>query len=188
MQHPATTTDPASSKPARKQKRALKDNRTQYRKPANHQAHIAQIAQTNINSCTAVEHLMDGAHARLFGFNQRLLEIHHELRECQLKYELAVELDHASIALELYNCGKGCLGCPHPRWLRYHWTEVQLTLENPEHKFKAVGRPINSPVQAIPRKAKNRTLLLSLVREAQHIIKERAKLLKLFSKLRAFAE
>ena len=170
----------------RSQKRAPNDGRAHYCKPENHQAHLANVQTTNIFSCEAVERIFDGAHAHLFRANERLLGIHLELRECQLKYALAVEKDRASIALELYNCGRGCIGCPHPRWVRYHWIEVPLTLANPDYRYRAAGRPVAHPVQSIPRKARNYEQIAGLVRDAQNVIKERAKLLRLISKLRAF--
>lgn len=168
------------------QKRALKNGK-RYHKPESHAEHLAAVKGAGDAAADMVDVLIENAHFCFTRYNKRLLEIHHELRNKQLKYEMALVLNRSGIALELYNCGKDCLGCPHVRWIRYHWTEVALTKANPEHKFRAVGHLLKSnPVLSIPRGAKNRQELVSLVHEGQEICQERAKLLRLFSQLRKF--
>lgn len=170
-----------------RKKRKLSGEKQGYVKPANHAEHQLNTFNSVIASGETLHGLLDGVHARFMEINLRLLEIATELRAAQPKYEEAVKQQSAGVALELYSCGHQCLGCPHPRWMKYKWFEVPLTLANPKHKFKAIGHAMESdPVLSISHKAANRELLLALVREAKALIAERSKMLAVVSKLRGF--
>lgn len=172
-----------------RKKRQLVDGGKGYKKPANHAEHVTNIAYAGFTAAQSLEHLFESVHERFYGINQRLLEIHNELRAAQPKYEDAVDQERAGVALDLYSCGQQCLGCPHPRWMKYKWFEVPRTLANPKHKFKAIGHELESdPVLSISRKAANRELLLAMVREAKALIAERADLIAVVTKLRSFTK
>lgn len=146
---------------------------------------------------------------RLDWLTQELISISQLLLQNQKK-------GHGTVAMELHQCGRDCLGCPHPRWVQYVWphTHQQVAAakaaratENealPDHvknrtplRFSQTGDArmltINlgtkklDPAQKLP-KTENRAYLLALVAEAKAVIKERAELVAMFSVLRKFTD
>lgn len=146
---------------------------------------------------------------RLDWLTQRLIELSGLLLANQPKA-------HGTVALELHQCGRDCLGCPHPRWVQYTWPQTPQQVaaakeardaENadvPAHaknttplRFKQTGDArmltVNlstkkqDPAQKLL-KTENRPYLLGLVAEVKAVIKERAELIETFSGMRRFTD
>lgn len=125
--------------------------------------------QAALKAENAVETLFHHVQDQLHGYNLRLLELHDEIRRIQPRKT-------GSVCLELYACGPGCRGCPHPRWMRYSWTA-------PKNGKPGVMRAINlsaknqDPILVLSRGAPEYPQVAELIREAKSILKLRARLL-----------
>jgi len=141
---------------------------------------VVKAREAAIQAETAAEHICDQALDHLHGMNARLVELHNEIRAVQ-------PVANHSVCLELYACGPGCAGCPHPRWIQYRWT-------NPPDGKEAMLIGINlgakgkDPVLALARKEKHSAQTAKLIREAKTILSKRAKLLAVLKSLRYAAQ
>lgn len=142
---------------------------------------IAQVREAAVAAETKVEAVFNSVLDRLHALNTRLAELHDEIKQVQ-------PVASGSVCLELYPCGKGCTGCPHPRWVKYNWIE----------KKKGDGKPIllginldakgKEPILALQRKDAHFAATVALIREAKSILEERSKLLVQVRQLRSFAK
>lgn len=137
---------------------------------------IVQAREASISSETTIEGVFIGALDRLHELNLRVMTLHDEIKASQ-------PVANGAVCLELYPCGPGCTGCPHPRWVKYHWTRGsthkagQLISAN----LDAQGR---DPVLTLSRKDPHYAKTVALVREAKAILSERANLLAAVRTLR----
>lgn len=118
---------------------------------------------------------LDYSFDRIKSINMRLMALTTEIKESQPK-------TGGAITLHLYDCGKECMGCPHPTWL--HWflrkknpgnTEtimLSTKIDNPMRRLKRTGEFVNTF---------EKTRLL--VQEALNIIEERSNLVEAISRL-----
>jgi hypothetical protein len=142
-------------------------------------SNIAQVRESAISAETKVEEMFNRVLDRLHTLNSRLAELHDEIKAVQ-------PVASGAVCLELYPCGKGCTGCPHPRWVKYTWI--------PGKDDKAVMLGINldaqkkEPVLALARKDKHYKPTVTLIREAKSILEERSKLLACVRTMRAVAK
>lgn len=121
-----------------------------------------------------VEELFSDAHSRLHRYNSRLIELTSEIKKSQ-------PVSSGSVCLELYPCGTRCSGCPHPRWMKYRWTEPA-----PDKPSTLIAVNLSAkkaePVLALARKGPGAANTAKLIREAKAILEKRSKLL---SKIRS---
>lgn len=69
--------------------------------------------------------------------NARLSELAGQIRSSQPK-------SHGAVLLQLSNCGRGCMGCPHPRWQKW----VNRKVENPMLPASWFAVNVKSPMAA----------------------------------------
>lgn len=140
---------------------------------------IAQVKESAIAAETKVETMFHRVLDRLHLMNSRLAELHDEIKAVQ-------PVASGAVCLELYPCGKGCTGCPHPRWVKYNWIVAT--------SGKSVLLGINldaqkkEPILTLERKAPHYRALATLIREAKSILEERTNLLAGVRTLRAAAK
>lgn len=141
---------------------------------------IVQAREALIAAETRVETLFTRVLDRLHALNTRLLELHDAIKAAQ-------PVATGSICLELYPCGPGCLGCPHPRWMRYSWAPGVGN-----KKSRLIGTNLDAqerdPVLALPHKSAHRKATADLIREAKAILAERTALLAAVRSLRNAAK
>lgn len=104
---------------------------------------------------------------RIERINARLIEISGELRESQPSSPGSVTLDHVE-------CGRSCLGCPHPRWNL--WFERRTGEKN-----YFLARRVTDPKRRLRKSGKFRIGHLktkALVDEAVGLIAEREVLMR----------
>lgn len=141
---------------------------------------IARARDASVAAETRVEHLFDDVLDRFHQLNARLVELHDQIKAAQ-------PISSGAVCLELYPCGPGCLGCPHPRWVRYKWADAKggnsgmLMGTN-------LGAKGKDPVLALTRKFENYEETAALVRQAKAVLKERAGLLASIRSLRYAAK
>ncbi len=102
---------------------------------------------------------------RLDAIDRRLEAIAGELREVQ-------PVRPGALTLVSYRCGKGCAGCPHPRWLQ--WSQARSP--DREMRRKLVGHPTTHPLHRIRRTGvfeNTAYIVRRLVTEAQKLAKQR---------------
>ena len=130
---------------------------------------IAQVREAAISAETKVEGVFNGVLDRLHDLNTRLAELHDAIKKEQ-------PVRSGSVCLELYACGPGCTGCPHPRWVKYNWT-------SPADGKKGFLQSVNldaqqrDPVLTLSRSDEHYQATAVLIREAKSILQERSKLL-----------
>lgn len=119
-----------------------------------------------------VEQILDAALDALHAYNQDLLQLRDQLATCQPKGE-------GWVALELWECGRGCLGCPHPRWVKH----ILITDKKGESRPVCINLSAEKrdPVLAVPRKAKYYTEAVRYIRTIKEVLDRRSKLLKAVS-------
>lgn len=139
---------------------------------------VARAAATAAE--TRVEELFHAVLDKLSAQNKRLAELHDEIRASQ-------PVANGSVCLELYKCGVGCRGCPHPRWMLYRWTEG-----TPAKPGKPIGINLDAkgeePILKLARGTKNYQKTAQLIREAKSILSERSALLAATNTLRMKAK
>lgn len=141
---------------------------------------VIKAREAAIQAETAAENTCNLGLDQLHRMNARLVELHDEIRAAQ-------PVANNSVCLELYPCGPGCAGCPHPRWVQYRWTnppagrQAQLLGIN-------LGAKGKDPILALSRKEKHYGATAALMREAKTILIKRAKLLAVFKALRYAAQ
>lgn len=137
---------------------------------------VVQAREAGIASETRVETIFNQVLDRLHALNSRLIELHDQIKQAQ-------PVASGSVCLELYPCGPGCNGCPHPRWVRYYWTPGD------GHKPGVlIGTNLDAqkrdPILALGRKDAHYALTAKLIREAKAILAERTKILSCVRTLR----
>lgn len=132
-------------------------------------SNIVQAREAAIAAETQVERVFMDAISRLHQYNSRLFELYDAIRKAQ-------PVASGSVCLELYPCGPGCSGCPHPRWVKYQWTDgtpskpgILLSINLDAKK--------NDPILALARKEPHYAATAALIREAKAILEKRSKLL-----------
>lgn len=142
---------------------------------------IAQVREAAIAAETKVEAVFNGVLDRLHTLNSRLAELHDEIKKVQ-------PVASGAVCLELYPCGPGCAGCPHPRWVKYNW----VATKRGDGKSMMLGINLDAkgkePVLALQRKDPHYPATVKLIREAKSILEERSKLLACIRTIRKFAE
>lgn len=141
---------------------------------------IVQAREAAVAAETKSEEFFNQVLDKLHHMNSRLLELHDEIKAIQ-------PVASGSICLEMYPCGPRCTGCPHPRWVKYFWTEP---VNNKLGHLVATNLDAQNrdPVLALHRKAPHYRELLALVREAKTILKDRAVLISAIRSLRNAAK
>lgn len=141
---------------------------------------VAKARESAIAAETRIETTMNRALDRLHALNNRLVELHALIKEAQ-------PVASGAICLELYPCGPGCSGCPHPRWVKYMWTEA-----TDNRPAMLLGLNLDSkgkdPVRALLRKGTHYPATVKLIREAKTILAERANILSCVRPLRYAAK
>lgn len=141
---------------------------------------IVQAREAAISAETKVENMFNRVLDRLHTLNSRLTELHDEIKAVQPKASGAV-------CLELYPCGPGCTGCPHPRWVQYNWTAG--TTDKPGVLMSTnLDAQKRDPILALKRKEAHYQQTAKLIREAKSILTERTKVLSSIRALRYFAK
>ena len=115
-----------------------------------------------------------------------LCELNEELLQLQAKIKEAQPVADGAICLELYKCGPFCVGCPHPRWVKYRWTTPRGPKPASLLCINLSAKGIN-PAQAVAKGSSSRKALLPLIREAKGLLLERAVLSKALRALSPFA-
>ena len=137
---------------------------------------ILQAREAAIAAETRVERIFNAVLDRLHALNVRLLTLHDEIKTVQ-------PVGSGAVCLELYRCGPGCSGCPHPRWLQYHWTPG--TTDKPG---VLIGTNLDAqkrePILALKRKEPHYAATAALIRETKQLLEERAHLLASVKALR----
>lgn len=139
----------------------------------------ARARESAIAAEGRVEELLDFSLRQLHYVNTRMTELQAELKAAQPKAS-------GSVCLELYTCGPGCSGCPHPRWMKYTWTK-----ETQSKPARLIARDLSAkkqdPVTVLPRATEHYQKTAELIREAKAILKARANLLSCLKSLRIAA-
>lgn len=132
-------------------------------------ADIAQVREAAIAAETKVEHVFNRVLDRLHELNARLAELHDAIKAAQPK-------SSGSVCLELYRCGVGCTGCPHPRWVKYSWTAG--TSDKAGFLISTnLDAQKRDPILALARKEEHSSATAILIRESKSILSERTNLL-----------
>ncbi len=130
---------------------------------------VVQAREAAISAETKVETIFNGVLDRLHALNARLLQLHDEIKTVQ-------PVASGAVCLEMYPCGPGCSGCPHPRWVQYNWTAG--TTDKPGilmgTNLDAQGR---EPILSLKRKEPHYKATAELIREAKAVLDERTRLL-----------
>lgn len=130
---------------------------------------IVQAREAAIAAETQIEAMFHRVLDRLHVLNSRLIELHDAIKACQ-------PVSSGSVCLEMYPCGPGCTGCPHPRWMKYHWTQGSTSKPG-----VLIGTNLDAqdrdPILALSRKEAHYKPTAALIREAKSILAERSKLL-----------
>ncbi|MBU9200414.1 hypothetical protein KTD31_03475 [Burkholderia multivorans] len=141
---------------------------------------IVQAREAAIAAETKVENMFNRVLDRLHALNSRLMELHDAIKAAQ-------PVASGAVCLELYPCGPGCTGCPHPRWVQYNWT--QGTTDKPGVLMGTnLDAQDRDPILALKRKASHYKPTAELIREAKSILTERTQLLTSVRALRYVAK
>jgi hypothetical protein len=130
---------------------------------------VAKARESAVAAETRVEQTLFKVLDRLHALNARLIALDGEIKQAQ-------PVASGSVCLELYPCGPGCAGCPHPRWLKYTWTEGTSDKEGVlvGVNLDAKGR---DPVLTLARGTPHYAKTAALIREVKSILIERKKIL-----------
>lgn len=126
-----------------------------------------------------VEESLGLAQDRLHLLNGRLLLLRDEIKSSQ-------PVANGAVCLELYPCGPGCAGCPHPRWMQYRWTPRRGTQPG-QLQGVNLSKLDKDPALVLRKKDPNYRITLALIREAKAILEERSALIAIFRSLHPFA-
>jgi hypothetical protein len=141
---------------------------------------IVQAREAAIAAETKVENMFNRVLDRLHSINSRLTELHDEIKGAQ-------PVTSGAVCLELYACGPGCTGCPHPRWVQYNWTAG--TTDKPGILMGTnLDAQNRDPILALKRKSEHYRATATLIREAKSILSERTQLLTSVRALRYMAK
>lgn len=141
---------------------------------------IARARESAVTAETKVEHFFNEVLDKLNHQNARLAQLHDEIKSSQ-------PISSGSVCLEMYPCGPGCTGCPHPRWVKYRWSD-----DTAKKAGMLMGTNLDAskkdPVLALARSEPHYQKTVALVREAKTILKERSGLLTSLRSLRYAAK
>ena len=98
--------------------------------------------------------------------NARLSELARQIRTSQPKR-------HGAVLLQLNSCGRGCVGCPHPRWQKW----VNRSVENPMMPVTWFAVTVESPLAAT-RKLEYTEETRDLIRTSVAVLAQKAALVK----------
>lgn len=130
---------------------------------------IVQAREAAIAAETKVENMFNRVLDRLHALNSRLLALHDEIKAAQ-------PVAPGAVCLEMYPCGPGCSGCPHPRWVQYNWTAG--TTDKPGVLFSTnLDAQNREPILALKRKEPHYKATAALIREAKALLTERGQVL-----------
>ena len=132
-----------------------------------------------VGSETLVEERMNAVQLYLHTINYRIIDLHDAIKRAQ-------PVADGTVCLELYRCGPFCTGCPHPRWVKYRWTQPTPTRPAQLFCINLDAKNIN-PAQAMAKSLPSRKVVLSLIREAKSLLAKRAALLKVLRAAGPFA-
>lgn len=111
----------------------------------------------------------------------RLDEIHQRLDEIVEELKIYQPYENGRITLSLYKCSeKGCLGCPHHRWLTWR----HIVSRKGDTQF--ISRTIDDPWRRVKSRGEfkeNAGYIKKIVLEAQNLIKEKSRFKEGFSVL-----
>lgn len=137
---------------------------------------VVHAREASIAAETRVESLFNYALDQLHALNSKLLELHDAIKAAQ-------PVEDGSICLELYSCGPGCSGCPHPRWVKYRWTLATNTRPSMVYGVN-LDKMKQDPVLALSRKKPHYKTTATLIRETKAILAKRSTLLASISRMR----
>lgn len=130
--------------------------KSRYRRTVDRQTYLDESAQM-------VGALSHDITAIMGEYNRQLVDLHERLRDAQPR-------SHGAVLMDLNRCGYGCLGCPHPVWVK--WMDKQKNNRQSASKWIAVrlSRPGTAArSKSIPDEARE------LIAEAQALIERRAR-------------
>lgn len=138
---------------------------------------LVQTWEVSAAAETKVEDLFDRVLDKLHWQNQRLAQLVEEIRTAQ-------PMASGSVCLELHPCRpEGCRGCPHGRWVQYHWRPSKTNGEEDILISVNLSAAKRDPILPLPRKAEHFQKTATLIREAKSILSDRAKLISVFRKV-----
>lgn len=120
---------------------------------------------------------LNAVYVSLVKINRRLVELQKLIEDAQHK-------KHGSLTLSLCECGRKCLGCPHPTWLKWiDKTQIKRRAPqsggyketNPRKLFFAVKTKEPARIIAQSRAVKDHTAAM-FVAEAKTLIESRKKI------------
>jgi len=120
---------------------------------------------------------LDTIFERVEEINIRLRELTGEIKKSQPNHVAG------AVTLHLYDCGKGCLGCPHPKWLSWFLREKPGT-ETKETIF--LTNAVKNPLRRLKRTgffSETYPVTRLLVEEALALVDERTRLIEAVSRL-----
>lgn len=109
----------------------------------------------------------------------RIDEINVRLKELKELIKTNQPRRPGAITLHLYDCGKDCLGCPHPRWLE--WYSNKKLEDSPFLSYK-----VNNPLRRLKRTGEfeeNAEKVKGYVQEVINLTKERSEIINMLSNL-----
>jgi len=109
--------------------------------------------------------------AAMAHYNARLLALQRLIRTAQPKA-------HGAVLLHLERCGRDCLGCPHPVWVKWVNRNVQDRKAPPTWYATRIRRPgAAARARHIPPEARQ------AIRQARQLIEQRARLIAQLKRL-----
>lgn len=141
---------------------------------------IVQARESAVAAETKAENFFNQVLDKLHQQNSRLIALHDKIKSIQ-------PVASGSVCLELYPCGPGCTGCPHPRWVKYFWKPPEGN-RGPQMVCTNLDAQSRDPVRALSRKESYYAELADTIREAKTILENRAALLSALRSLRNAAK
>lgn len=139
-----------------------------------------QARESAVAAETKAENFFNQVLDKLHQQNTRLLELHDEIKRIQ-------PVASGAVCLELYPCGPGCTGCPHPRWVKYFWKPPEGN-KGPQLVCTNLDAQSRDPILALSRKEDYYQATAAAIREAKAILENRAALLSALRSLRNAAK
>ncbi|GBG14349.1 Tol-pal system protein [Novimethylophilus kurashikiensis] len=141
---------------------------------------VVQARESAVAAETKAEQFFHQVLDKLNQQNSRLIELHDTIKSLQ-------PVASGSICLELYPCGPGCTGCPHPRWVKYFWTQQEGS-KPPRLVCTNLDAQSRDPVRALSRGEEHYKELAGVIRETKVLMENRAALLSAIRSLRNAAK
>lgn len=102
----------------------------------------------------------------LWDYNNHLIYLRDQIR-------LAQPRTHGAVLLELERCGRGCLGCPHPQWVKWVNRNMQNQINPPSWFATRIDSPGRSArAKSVPQEARD------LIAFTQEVIRKRGNVVK----------